>query len=55
MAKQFAIHDKDVIFVGNAGAVGVLKVMTIVGALTSPIVTGLSAASGAQAIKSFSQ
>jgi polysaccharide export outer membrane protein len=55
MAKQFPIHDKDVIFVGNAGAVGVLKVMTIVGALTAPVVTGLSAASGAEAIKSISQ
>ena len=55
LAKQFAIHDKDVILVGNAGSVGVLKVMTIIGALTAPAVTGLSAASGAQAIRQFSQ
>jgi polysaccharide export outer membrane protein len=50
IAKQFAIRDKDVIFVGNAGSIGVIKAMRIIGALTSPAVSGLSAGSGVSAL-----
>ena len=47
MARQFAMRDKDVIFVGNAGSIGIIKALNIVGAITSPAISGLSATAGA--------
>jgi polysaccharide biosynthesis/export protein len=47
MARQFALRDKDVIFVGNAGSIGIIKALNIVGAITSPAISGLSATAGA--------
>jgi len=45
-AKQFCLRDKDLIYVGNAGIIGFQKVMGVIGALTAPAVTGLSATAG---------
>ena len=52
-AQQLPIQDKDLIYVGNAGSVGVQKFMAIIGSLTAPAVTGLSATAGVGALKSF--
>jgi polysaccharide biosynthesis/export protein len=46
MAKQFLVRNKDVLYVGNAGSMGVQKVMNVIGALTAPAMTGLSASAG---------
>jgi polysaccharide export outer membrane protein len=46
MAKQFLMRDKDVLYVGSAGSMGVQKVMNVIGALTSPAMTGLAASAG---------
>jgi polysaccharide biosynthesis/export protein len=46
MAKQFLMRDKDVLYVGNAGSMSVQKVMNVIGALTAPAMTGLSASAG---------
>jgi polysaccharide export outer membrane protein len=50
LARQFNIRDKDIIFVGNAGSIGIIKAMNIVGSLTAPAIGGLSATAGAATI-----
>jgi polysaccharide export outer membrane protein len=55
LARQFPIRDKDLIYVGNAGTIGIQKVMGIIGSLTSPVVTGLSATSGVAGVKTLTQ
>jgi len=50
MARQFAMRDKDIIFVGNAGSIGIIKAFNVVGALTSPAISGASTAAGASTI-----
>ena len=50
MARQFAMRDKDIIFVGNAGSIGIIKAFSVVGALTSPAISGASTAAGAATI-----
>jgi polysaccharide export outer membrane protein len=52
-AKQFAMRDKDVLFVGNAGSLGFQKVMNVVGALTAPVMTSASAAGGAATLSTL--
>ena len=52
-AKQFVMRDKDILYVGNAGSLSVQKVMSVIGALTSPAMTGLSAAGGAATISTL--
>ncbi len=54
-AKQFCLKDKDLVYVGNAGIIGFQKVMGVIGALTAPAVTGLSATAGVGAVKTLSQ
>ena len=50
MAKEFAMRDKDIIFVGNAGSLGFQKAMNVIGALTAPAMTTASAAGGVTAL-----
>jgi len=52
-AKQFAMRDKDVLFVGNAGSLGFQKVMNVIGALTAPVMTSASAAGGAATLSTL--
>lgn len=54
-AKQFCLKDKDLIYVGNAGIIGFQKFMGVIGAMTAPAVTGLSATAGVGAVKTLSQ
>jgi len=53
VAKEFVMRDKDILYVGNAGSLSVQKVMNVIGALTSPAMTGLSAAGGAATISTL--
>lgn len=46
IASQFSIRDKDILFVGNAGTIGIIKAMGIVNTITAPGRTALSTASG---------
>jgi len=46
LASQFAVRDKDTIFVGNAGTVGFMKALGIFNAITAPVVQGASVATG---------
>lgn len=46
IASQFSIRNKDIVFVGNAGTIGVIKAMGVVNTLTAPGRTALSTASG---------
>lgn len=46
MASQFSIRDKDILFIGNAGSVGVMKTLGLVNAITAPARTSLSTAAG---------
>jgi polysaccharide export outer membrane protein len=41
LAKQFAVRDKDIIFVADAGAVQVQKLFTLLSTVTGPVITGL--------------
>lgn len=50
MAKEFAMRDKDILFVGNAGTLGFQKAMNVIGALTAPAMTTASAAGGVTAL-----
>jgi polysaccharide biosynthesis/export protein len=52
-ARQFAMRDKDVIFVGNAGSLGFQKAMNVIGALTAPVMTSASAAGGAATLSTL--
>jgi polysaccharide export outer membrane protein len=49
-AKQFAMRDKDVLYVGSAGSLGFQKVMNVIGALTSPAMTTAAGAGGVTAL-----
>ena len=53
MAKQFAMRDKDILFVGNAGSLGFQKAMNVIGALTAPAMTTASAAGGVTALSTI--
>lgn len=46
IASQFSIRNKDIVFVGNAGTIGLIKAMGVVNTLTAPGRTALSTASG---------
>jgi polysaccharide biosynthesis/export protein len=50
MAKQFAMRDKDILYVGNAGVLGFQKAVNVIGTITSPVMTTASAAGGVTAI-----
>ena len=41
LADQFPVHDKDIIFVADAGAVQVQKLFTLLQTVTGPVITGL--------------
>jgi len=41
LAKQFAVRDKDIIFVADAAAVQVQKLFTLLSSVTGPVITGL--------------
>jgi polysaccharide export outer membrane protein len=41
IADQFPVHDKDIIFVSDAGAIQVQKLFTLLSTVTGPIITGL--------------
>jgi polysaccharide biosynthesis/export protein len=41
IADQFPVHDKDIIFVSEAGAVQVQKLFALLSTVTGPVVTGL--------------
>jgi polysaccharide export outer membrane protein len=41
LAKQFAVRDKDIIFVADAAAVQVQKLFTLLSTVTGPVITGL--------------
>jgi polysaccharide biosynthesis/export protein len=41
IADRFPVHDKDIIFVSDAGAIQVQKLFTLLSSVTGPIVTGL--------------
>jgi polysaccharide export outer membrane protein len=49
-AAQFSIRDKDTIFVGNAGTVGLMKALDLFNAITAPARSGLSTAAGFQTL-----
>jgi hypothetical protein len=44
------MRDKDVIFVGNAGSIGIIKAFGVAGALTSPAISAASATAGAATV-----
>jgi polysaccharide export outer membrane protein len=46
ISSQFQIRDKDHIFVGNAGTVGLMKALDLFNAITAPARSGLSTAAG---------
>lgn len=46
MASQFHIRDKDIVYVGNAGTVGLMKALDLFNAITAPARSGLSTAAG---------
>lgn len=46
MASQFAVRNKDIIYIGSAGTVGLMKVLGIVNAITAPARSSLSTAAG---------
>lgn len=50
LASQFEIHDRDILFVGNAGSVGVVKFLEIINTLTAPGRSGLVWAAGINAL-----
>jgi len=52
MASQFQIRDKDHIFVGNAGTVGLMKALDLFNAFTAPARSGLSTAAGFETLSS---
>jgi len=41
IAEQFPVHDKDIIFVSDAGAIQVQKLFALLQTITGPVVTGL--------------
>src|SRR5262249_54484306 len=41
IADQFPVHDKDIIFVADAGAVQVQKLFTLLQTVTGPVISGL--------------
>jgi polysaccharide export outer membrane protein len=41
IAEQFPVHDKDIIFVSDAGAIQVQKLFALLQTVTGPVVTGL--------------
>ncbi len=50
LASQFEIQDRDILFVGNAGSVGVVKFLEIINTLTAPARSGLVWAAGINAL-----
>lgn len=50
LASQFEIQDRDIVFVGNAGSVGVVKFLEIINTLTAPARSGLVWAAGINAL-----
>jgi polysaccharide export outer membrane protein len=52
-AKEFAMRDKDVLYVGYAGSLGFQKVMNVIGALTAPVMTSAAAAGGAATLSTL--
>ncbi len=52
-AKQFAMRDKDVLYVGSAGSLGFQKVMNVIGALTAPAMTTAAGAGGVTALSTL--
>jgi len=53
VAKEFAMRDKDVLYVGDAGSLGFQKAMNVIGALTAPVMTSASAAGGAATLSTL--
>jgi polysaccharide export outer membrane protein len=48
-AKNFMVRDKDILYYGAAGSVGVLKFMSLINTLVAPARSGLTTASGFEA------
>jgi len=55
LASQFGVRDKDVLFVGNAGTVGLIKAAGVFNAMTSPIIQGTSTATGIGTISALNK